>query len=70
MVISEIPVDSLTSQEVAQVLGVNLNNLRQIQFRGSLKWVKRVGRKVYYLQADTLAYQEKRNKRKSAHNLV
>jgi hypothetical protein len=58
----------ITAEETAKYLGVTINNLRQIQYRKTLKWVKRVGRKVYYTQSEVYAYAEKRNKRKSAHN--
>jgi predicted site-specific integrase-resolvase len=55
----------LTAEQTAEHLQININNLRQIQFRGNLKWVKREGRKVYYTASDVYAYAEKRNKRKS-----
>ena len=60
----------LTSEETAAHLGITINNLRQIQHRQSLKWVKREGRKVYYIATDVYAYAEKRNARKSKHNPV
>ena len=60
----------LTSEETAAHLGITINNLRQIQYRRSLKWVKREGRKVYYTATDVYAYADKRNARKSKHNLV
>jgi predicted site-specific integrase-resolvase len=59
--------DHLSSKEVCELLGINHNNLHQIQYRGSIKWVKREGRKVYYDRASVLAYQEKRaNRRKKS----
>jgi hypothetical protein len=60
----------LTSEQTAAHLGITINNLRQIQHRRSLKWVKREGRKVYYTATDVNAYADKRNARKSKHNLV
>ena len=72
MVIYEVELtpdnELFTAEQTAQQLRITINNLRQIQHRKTLKWVKRVGRKVYYKKADVYAYAEKRNKRKSAHN--
>ena len=53
----------MTSAEVAQFLGINMNNLRQIQYRRSLAWVKKSGRNVYYRKAEVEAYAEKRKGR-------
>ena len=53
-----------TSQQVADYLGINLNNLRQIQHRGTLKWVKREWRSVFYDANEVKAYQIKREARK------
>lgn len=53
-----------SSQEVADYLGININNLRQIQHRGTLKWVKRDWRSVFYNADDVRAYQAVREKRK------
>jgi predicted site-specific integrase-resolvase len=58
----------ISADDTAQMLGITINNLRQIQFRGNLKWVKREGRKVFYLLEQVLAYAEKRNKRKNKKN--
>jgi predicted site-specific integrase-resolvase len=58
----------ISADDTAQMLGITINNLRQIQFRGNLKWVKREGRKVFYLLEQVLAYAEKRNKRKYKKN--
>lgn len=55
--------DWLSAAEVAQFLGINLNNLRQIQYRKSLAWGKKKGRSVYYLRADVEAYAAKRARR-------
>ena len=50
-------------QKVIEYLGINLNNLRQIQHRGGIKWVKKTGKEVYYLAADVVAYKAKRDER-------
>ena len=52
-----------SSKEVIDYLGVNLNNLRQMQHRGAIKWVKKVGRDVFYLANDIRAYKAKRDDR-------
>lgn len=74
MVIREVELtpdnEFLTAEETAAYLRITVNNLRQIQFRRTLKWVKREGRKVYYPVKDVYAYAEKRNLRKSKHNLL
>ena len=41
-----------SSKEVCDFMSINLNNLRQIQYRGAIKWVKKVGRDVFYLADD------------------
>jgi predicted site-specific integrase-resolvase len=67
MVIQEVELTGLfTAEETAQFLGISINNLRQIQFRGNLKWESRKGRKVYYRVIDVEAYKEKRAKRKTS----
>jgi len=53
-----------TSQQVCDYLNINLNNLRQIQHRGSLKWVKREWRSVFYEAEQVKAYGAKREARK------
>lgn len=67
MVISEIPLGKeegmMSAQEVANDLGITMNNLRQMQYRKSLVWVKKTGRNVYYYKAEVEAYKEKRTKR-------
>jgi len=56
----------ITAEQTASVLGISINNLRQIQFRGNLKWESRKGRKVYYRLTDVDAYREKRARRKTS----
>ena len=53
-----------SSEQVANYLGININNLRQIQHRGTLKWVKREWRSVFYNADDVRAYHAKREARK------
>ena len=60
--------DWVTAENTAQMLGITINNLRQIQFRGNLKWIKREGRKVYYSLEQVLLYADKRNKKKNKKN--
>ena len=55
--------DLWSSKEVVEFLQVNLNNLRQMQHRGAIKWVKKVGRDVFYLADDVRAYKAKRDDR-------
>ena len=52
-----------SSKQVVEFLQVNLNNLRQMQHRGAIKWVKKVGRDVFYLVDDVRAYKAKRDDR-------
>lgn len=49
--------------KVIEFLGVNLNNLRQIQHRGGIKWVKKVGKEVFYDPDQVMAYKAKRDER-------
>jgi len=37
--------------------------LRQIQHRGGIKWVKKVGKEVFYSADDVRAYKKKRDDR-------
>lgn len=52
--------DLLTSDEVIAKLGITLNNLRQLQFRKQLVWIKKEGRSVYYRALDVEAFRLKR----------
>lgn len=54
----------MSSQEVAEYLGITINNLRQIQHRKSLAWKRREWRNVYYDRAEVEAYKAKREERK------
>jgi hypothetical protein len=51
------------SEQTAKFLKINVNNLRQIQHRGTLVWRKRVWRSVYYSADEVRAYADKRKKR-------
>jgi len=53
-----------SADKTAEILGITINNLRQIQFRGNLKWGKREGRKVFYTPESVNNYATKRNSRK------
>jgi predicted site-specific integrase-resolvase len=56
--------NEMSSQEVAEYLGITINNLRQIQHRGTLRWKRREWRNVFYDKAEVLAYGAKREARK------
>ena len=53
-----------TSQQVIEHLEITMNNLRQLQFRKTIAWVKREGKAVFYREDDVRAYKEKRQARK------
>jgi len=53
-----------TSQQVIEHLEITMNNLRQLQFRKTIAWVKREGKAVFYRADDVRAYKEKRQARK------
>ncbi len=55
--------DLLTAPEVCEILGITINNLRQIQHRKTLTWVDKRGRNVYYKSVDVDAYKAKRESR-------
>lgn len=52
----------ISAAEAAEILGVTLNNLRQLQNRKRVQWVKKSGKNVYYSLQDILAYKETRQK--------
>jgi len=54
----------MTTNEVCEFLGVNFNNLHQIQYRGQIKWVKKESKRVFYNREEVEAYKAKRDKRK------
>ena len=54
-----------TSQQVIEHLGINLNNLRQLQYRKTIAWVKKEGKSVYYLADEIKEYKNRRDLRKS-----
>lgn len=53
----------ISAKEASEVLGITMNNLRQIQHRKTLRWVEKSGRNVYYKREDVLAYKAKRDAR-------
>jgi len=54
-----------TSKQVIEHLEIEINNLRQLQFRKTLAWVKKEGKSVFYLADDVKAYKLKREARKT-----
>jgi len=54
-----------TSKQVIEHLEIEINNLRQLQFRKTLAWVKKEGKAVFYLADDVRAYKLKREARKT-----
>ena len=53
----------ISAAEVTELLGITLNNLRQIQHRKTLTWVSKSGRNVYYRREDVETYKAKRSAR-------
>jgi phage antirepressor YoqD-like protein len=53
----------VSAAETAQILGITMNNLRQIQHRKTITWVEKSGRNVYYKREDVEAYKLKRDNR-------
>lgn len=50
-----------TSKQVIEHLGITINNLRQLQFRKTIAWVKKEGKSVFYRAEEIKAYKEKRD---------
>lgn len=53
----------MTCKEVIELLGINMNNLRQLQYRKTLVWEKKEGRVVFYDAEKIRQYKEIRDKR-------
>lgn len=53
----------ISAAETAEMLGITMNNLRQIQHRKTIAWVEKLGRNVYYRRTDVEAYLAKRQAR-------
>lgn len=53
----------VSAAEAAEILGIKMNNLRQIQHRKTLQWVQKSGRNVFYTKEDVMAYKAKRDAR-------
>jgi predicted site-specific integrase-resolvase len=51
----------MTSKEVCDYLGIKVNNLYQIQFRGHIKAVSKEGKHSFYAQQDVEAFKAKRD---------
>ncbi len=58
----------LTSEATAALLGITTNHLRQIQWRGHLKWKSKQGNRVFYALADIKDYSDNRKSRKKDSN--
>jgi hypothetical protein len=54
-----------TTQQAVEHLEVTINNLRQLQFRKALNWVKKEGKSVFYDANDVRALKIKRESRKA-----
>lgn len=59
----------LSSEDTAALLGITTNHLRQIQWRGALKWKSKQGNRVYYALEDIKNYAETRKPRKTENNV-
>jgi phage antirepressor YoqD-like protein len=53
----------ISAAETAEILGITMNNLRQIQHRKTITWVEKSGRNVYYKRDDVETYKAKRDNR-------
>lgn len=53
----------MTTIEVCEFLGINKNNLNQIQYRKNITWVEKKGKFVFYDREQVEAYKVKRDKR-------
>jgi predicted site-specific integrase-resolvase len=51
--------------KVIEHLGININNLRQLQYRRTIAWVKKEGKRVFYSADDVKAYRKVRESRKA-----
>lgn len=56
--------DLWTCTQVIEYLEIKLNNLRQLQHRGTIKWKKKIGKEVFYSADEIKAYQALRLERK------
>lgn len=55
----------MTSSEVCEFLGITHNNLYQIQYRGQLKWINKVGKNAIFDREQVEAFKAKRDNRSS-----
>ena len=51
--------------KVIEHLGININNLRQLQYRKTIAWIKKEGKRVFYSVDDVKAYRKVRESRKA-----
>jgi hypothetical protein len=59
--VEELPINYITAQESANLLGMNLNHLRQLTFQKKLTVAKREGRRSLYSLTAINEYKEKQN---------
>jgi hypothetical protein len=52
-------------KQVVDHLNITINNLRQLQYRKTIAWVKKEGKEVFYLADDIKAYRIKREAHKT-----
>jgi hypothetical protein len=52
------------TKTVTEYLEINLNNLRQLQHRKTIRWVQKVGKAVFYPADEIRVYKELRDSRK------
>lgn len=58
-------VDELwTSKQIIDYLQITMNNLRQLQFRKTIVWVKKEGKNVFYRAEDVINYKEQKDESK------
>ena len=50
-------------KQVVDHLGITINNLRQLQYRKTIAWVKKEGKEVFYLADEVRAYKNQRENR-------
>lgn len=53
----------MNAEQTAAMLGITVNNLRQIQHRGLLKHCHKEGRRVFYYREDVTLFMRRREER-------
>ena len=51
------------TNQVIEYLNITMNNLRQLQHRKTIVWVKKEGKAVFYRAEEVIAYKAKRETR-------